>query len=272
MMARALLVLAGTALFASTAYQNEIDAWRKAREASLKRDDGWLTVSGLFWLKDGVNRIGKDAANSIVLPDGPARAGTLTLRGGKVTANAGGAARELKPDSGDFLKVGRLSLYIIKRGDRIGVRMKDPESQYLKNFHGIPAFPANEAYKITARFVAEPRKIPITNVLGQTEAEDSPGYAAFRLNGQDVRLYPVIDDPGDKSLFFIFKDLTSGKETYGAGRFLDTEAPHDGKVVLDFNKAYNPPCAFTAYATCPLPPKENRLPVRVEAGEKTYGH
>ena len=142
----------------------------------------------------------------------------------------------------------------------------------MREFHGLEYFPADEAYRITARFVSEPRKIPILNVLGQTDPEECPGYAAFRLHGRDVRLYPVLEEPDAKELFFIFHDLTSGKETYGAGRFLYSALPRDGKVVLDFNKAYNPPCAFTPYATCPLPPKENRLGVRVEAGEKKYGH
>ncbi len=268
MMGRFVLALAGSALFAASAFQTEIDAWRKAREAGLKRDGGWLTVTGLFWLKEGANPFGKDGANAIALPDGPTHAGAFTLRNGEVTASMEGTERKLKADSNDFLKVGRLSLFVIKRGERYGIRMKDPESAYLKAFHGLEYFPANEAYKVTARFVAEPRKIPILNVLGQTEQDDCPGYAVFRLNGHDLRLYPVLEEPGAQQLFFIFRDLTSGKETYGGGRFLYSDLPRDGKVVLDFNKAYNPPCAFTAFATCPLPPKENRMPVRVEAGER----
>ena len=190
MTVKLLVALAGTALLAASSFQDEIDAWRKAREAGLKRDGGWLTVTGLFWLKDGANSFGKDASNQVVLPDGPPRAGVLTLHGGKVTVATGGAGRELKPDSDDVLKVGRLSLYAIKRGDRYGIRMKDPESAYRKNFHGLEYFPANEAYRITAKFVAEPRKIPIANVLGQTEEDDSPGYAEFSLHGQTVRLIP----------------------------------------------------------------------------------
>jgi hypothetical protein len=273
MMARVFgAALAGTALLAATAFQSEIADWRKSREAGLRRDGGWLTVTGLFWLREGPNRFGKEASNEIVLPDGPARAGAFTLRNGKVTAAMSGGERELRPDSDDVLKVGRLSLFAIKRGDRYGIRLKDPESPYLREFHGLEYFPPDEAYRITAKFVSEPRKIPILNVLGQTEPEECPGYAAFRLHGRDVRLYPVLEEPGAKELFFIFHDLTSGKETYGAGRFLYSDLPRDGKVVLDFNKAYNPPCAFTPYATCPLPPKENRLEVRVEAGEKKYGH
>jgi uncharacterized protein len=149
--------------------------------------------------------------------------------------------------------------------------LKDPGSEYLRNFHGIDNFPANQAYRVTARFTAGPRKIPILNIIGQTEQNDCPGYVTFQLNGRPLRLYPILDSPDSKSLFFVFRDETSGKETYGGGRFLDTDLPKDGKVVLDFNRAYNPPCSFTPYATCPLPPKENRLAVRIEAGEKKYG-
>jgi uncharacterized protein len=125
---------------------------------------------------------------------------------------------------------------------------------------------------VTARFVPKPRRIPIHNILGQTEPSECPGYAAFRLNGHELRLYPIMEQPGAKELFYIFRDQTSGKETYGGGRFLYSGLPRDGHVVLDFNKAYNPPCAFTPYATCPLPPPENRLAMGIEAGERKYGH
>lgn len=278
MIGRTLLAaLAAAALFAASAYQTEIAGWRRAREEALRRDGGWLTVAGLFWLRDGANRFGKDPSNDIVLPDGPAHAGVLDLHNGKVTVTMdpeapSGPPRELWPDSLDVAKVGRLSLFVIKRSDQYGIRLKDPESEYRREFHGLDYFPTLEKYRVTARFVPQPRKIPITNVLGQTEPLDSPGYVAFRLRGQALRLYPVFEQPGAKELFFIFRDQTSGKETYGAGRFLYSDLPRNGQVILDFNKAYNPPCAFTPYATCPLPPKENRLLARIEAGEKKYGH
>jgi len=265
-------VLGALTVLAATSYQTEIAEWRKNREEGLKRDGGWLTVAGLFWLHEGANRFGKDPKNDIALPDGPANAGVFDLHQGKVTVTMGGEARELWPDSLDVAKVGRLSLFVIKRSDKFGIRLKDPESEYRREFHGIEYFPANEAYRVAARFVAEPVKIPILNVLGQTEPMVSPGYAVFRWNGQELRLRPVLEEPDAKELFYIFRDQTSGKETYGAGRFLYSGMPKDGKVVLDFNKAYNPPCAFTPYATCPLPPPENRMPIRVEAGEKKYGH
>ncbi len=262
-------LLAVAALAADAAYQAEITRWRQAREASLKGH--WLQVAGLFWLHEGTNRFGTGAANDIVLPDGPARAGSFDLRNGKVTLSADGRARTMAPDSADTARVGRLSLFVIARGGRFGIRMKDPESRYLREFHGLDYFPLSEAYRITARFVAEPRKIPILNVLGQTEQSSCPGYVVFRLGGSEYRLYPI-QEPGAKQLFYIFRDQTAGRETYGAGRFLDSDLPRDGHVVLDFNRAYNPPCAFTDYATCPLPPKDNHLAVRIEAGEKKYGH
>jgi uncharacterized protein (DUF1684 family) len=264
--------LLGMSLSAASTYQSEIAAWRQKREAELKADGGWLSLAGLFWLHEGANSFGRDAACAIALPDGPARAGSFELQGGKVTLAMAGATRSIRPNSPEAVKVGRLSLFVIRRGDRVGIRLKDPESEARRNFHGIESYPANEAYRVTARWVAEPKQIPILNVLGQTENSDCPGYAVFHLHGRELRLYPIIEVPGDRQLFYIFKDQTSGKETYGAGRFLYSDMPANGTVILDFNRAYNPPCAFTPYATCPLPPPENRLPVRIEAGEKKYGH
>ena len=267
----ALLVAGGLAMAAVTPeYRAQIEEWRRARESSLKAN--WLQVAGLFWLREGANRFGTDPASDIVLPAGPAHAGAFELRGGQVTVTLDGSTRPLRHDSGDVAKVGRLSLFVIERGGRFGVRMKDPESSYLRNFHALDYFPLGDSWRVTARFVAEPRKIPILNVLGQTEQSECPGYAVFQVNGKEFRLYPILEEPGAKQLFYIFRDQTSGRETYGAGRFLYSDLPKDGRVLLDFNKAYNPPCAFTDYATCPLPPKENHLPVRIEAGEKKYGH
>jgi hypothetical protein len=274
---KALPALAGVAmvsvaLFAATAYQTEIAQWHSQREEGLKREGGWLTVVGLFWLHDGANPFGQDPANEIALPDGASRAGVFELHNGKVTVKMDGVTRELWPDSLDVVKVGRLSLFVIKRSDKFGIRLKDPDSPYRREFHGIESYPAQEAYRLTAKWVADPQKIPILNVLGQTDSVDSPGYAVFTLGGQEYRLRPYLEEPEAKELFYVFRDQTSAKETYGAGRFLYSPMPADGHVLLDFNKAYNPPCAFTPYATCPLPPPQNRLAVRIEAGEKKYGH
>jgi uncharacterized protein (DUF1684 family) len=273
MLTRALVLFTACGmLFAWSAYEDEITKWRRDREAALKADGGWLSVAGLFWLHEGANPFGKEASNDIALPDGPARAGVLHLDRGKVTVTMDGTTRELRHDSADSLRVGRLSLFAIQRGDKFGMRLRDPEAATRRDFKGIESFPINPAWRVTAKWVAEPHKIPILNVLGQTEDSECPGYAVFRLDGQEFKLYPILEEPGAKELFFIFRDQTSAKETYGAGRFLYSALPQNGQVVLDFNKAYNPPCAFTAYATCPLPPAENRLAVRIEAGEKKYGH
>ena len=268
----ALPALAGVALFAATSYQTEIADWRRQREEGLKREGGWLSVAGLFWLHEGANSFGKDPGNEIVLPDGPAKAGVFELHNGKITVKMDGASRELWPDSLDVAKVGRLNLFVIKRSEKYGIRLKDPDSEYRREFKGIEYYPAQEDYKVTAKWVAAAQKIPILNILGQTESVDSPGYAVFQLHGKEYRLRPYLETADAKELFYVFRDLTAAKETYGAGRFLYSAMPENGHVVLDFNKAYNPPCAFTPYATCPLPPAENRLAVRIEAGEKKYGH
>jgi uncharacterized protein (DUF1684 family) len=272
------------------AYRAEIDKWREAREARLKGDGGWLQVVGLFWLKDGANTFGTGAENAIVLPGGsaPPRAGVFELRNGKTTVRleAGVLAtvdgkpatvQELRPDvpgPADMLKLApRLTLHVIERGGRYGIRLKDTQSALLKEFTGLRWFPVREDHRIEARFVPydPPKKVPVPNVLGQVEELTSPGYAVFTIGGREVRLDPVLEEPGAEQLFFIFRDETARKETYPAGRFLYAPTPKDGVVRLDFNKAYSPPCAFTPYATCPLPPKQNRLPVRIEAGEMRSG-
>jgi len=273
MMARLVVGLLGAAaIFAASNYGSEIAAWHANREARLKAEDGWLSLAGLFWLHDGANPFGAASASEIALPDGPAHAGVFRLDHGKVSVIIDGSTRQLRPDTDDIVVVGRLKLLVIQRGDRFGIRLKDPESEARRHFKGIESFPADESYRIVAKWVAEPKKIPILNVLGQTEPSECPGYAVFQLHGRAFTLHPILEEPGAKELFYIFKDETSGKETYPAGRFFYSDMPRNGHVVLDFNKAYNPPCAFSAFATCPLPPPENRLAVRIEAGEKRYGH
>jgi uncharacterized protein (DUF1684 family) len=271
------------------AYRAEVEKWRTQREERLKADGGWLTVSGLFWLHDGVNPFGSAPTNEIVLPPrSPERAGVFELRQGKVTARmmagvpatVGGqplTSKELKSDSAgapDVITMGRLTLHIIQRGQRFGVRLKDMDSAARRDFQGLQWFPVDEAYRITARFVpyAPPRPLSVPNILGEIEEMRSPGYAVFTLQGKEVRLEPVLETAGAQELFFIFRDQTAGKGTYPAGRFLYSSLPRDGTVTLDFNKAYNPPCAFTRFATCPLPPKGNKLDLPIGAGEKDYAH
>ncbi len=249
-------------------YESEIEQWRADRAAALKADDGWLSLAGLFWLHEGANSFGAGESNDIALPDGPAHAGVFEFHGGKVTL----AGKELKQNAAaPAVTAGRLKLYVIRRADKVGIRVRDPQSEARRNFHGLNYYPINPEYRIEAQWVAEPRDLPILNMLGQTEPQPSPGYAVFRIHGQEFKLRPYIEEPGDKQLFYVFRDQTSGKETYGAGRFFYSDFPANGHVVLDFNKSYNPPCAFTPYATCPLPPAENRLAVRIEAGELKYG-
>jgi uncharacterized protein len=268
----AYLFLAAAPILVAAGYESEIAAWRAERESKLKADTGWLTVAGLFWLRDGRNTFGSASSNDIVLPDGPTQAGAFEMHAGRVTATlAGQPPRTLKPDSeasADVVVLKDLTLFVIKRGDRYGIRLRDKNSSFRREFSTLRWFPVKESARITARFVATREKITIPNILGQKEEETSPGYAVFQWAGNEQRLYPTEEDG---QLFFVFRDLTAGKETYPAGRFLYADTPRDGSVVLDFNKAYNPPCAFTPYATCPLPPPQNRMRVHIDAGELKYG-
>lgn len=281
--------VAAPAAAAADAYRQEIDAWRQTRSAGLRREDGWLTLVGLFWLDEGENRFGSGAGNRVIFPEGraPAVAGSFERHGNDVTVKtAPGVALThdgkpvdtmlLKSDAEGgkptILELGSLRFYVIQRGDRIGVRVKDLKSPALAAFHGVDTFPLRPDWRVAARFEPynPPKKVPIPNILGQLTDTPSPGAVVFEKDGKTYRL-DALSGGDDGSLFLIFGDPTNGRETYGAGRFLEADAPKDGRVLVDFNKAYNPPCAFTAYATCPLPPKQNKLAVEVEAGEKKYG-
>ncbi len=253
-------------------------AWHDKRLKGLTSDDGWLTLVGLQWLEEGdqqlelpspapspsgtVSRHGKEVALTLA-PGVQATLGGQPFKGGALPTDESGKA---------VVQVGRLHFYAIVRGEKVGIRIKDPEAEARKKFHGIQRYPVSAAYRVEARWepAASPKKIPVPTVLGTVEEMAAPGTAVFTLQGQELRLMPVIEE-GEDQLFFIFADQTNKTDTYGAGRFLYAAMPRDGKVVLDFNRAYNPPCAFSHFATCPLPPKENRLPLRVEAGEKRYG-
>jgi uncharacterized protein (DUF1684 family) len=268
-------------------YRTQIEKWRQQREENLKAENGWLTVAGLFWLKEGINTLGTDRENNFVLPPGsaPEKVGTFDFHGGKtVFQSAPGVAvtvngrpvstASLAADSAgapDVLRIRNLSMFVIQRGSRLGVRLKDKDREARRNFTGTHWFPIAEEYRVRGKFVPYtlPKKIAVPNILGDVDQEASPGYVEFTLKGRQFRLDPVSED---NALFFIFKDLTAGKETYPSGRFLYADMPQNGEVVLDFNRAVDPPCAFTPYATCPLPPRQNHLPVRIEAGELRYGH
>ncbi len=271
-------------------YERELEQWKAKRLAGLKSEDGWLSLIGLFWLREGENRFGSDPAGEIVLPDGksPAHAGTFRLAGGAVTLEAKPdsgiksagqpvTTLELKSDEGGaptMLELGSLSFHVVKRGDRLGVRVKDRENPARAEFKGTDYYPADRRWVVSARFepYEPPRRVPILNVLGMETEETAPGALAFEVGGRAYRLQ-ALREQGSEQFFIIFADQTSGKETYGAGRYLYADPPDaEGRVRLDFNRAYSPPCAFTRYATCPLPPAENRLALRVEAGERYLGH
>lgn len=267
------------------AYRNRIAKWRKDQEADLKKDGGWLSVAGLFWLKEGENRLGTDPSCGVLLPPGsaPGFAGTLTLNEGRVTLHVADCVtmtrsgkpvmtQEMHSDhtgAPDRVDLGSLTLTVIQRGGRTGIRLYDKNSASRKAFHGMHWYPIDPTYCVTADFVPyePPQTLAITNVLGDTQEVPCPGYVAFTLHGQTYRLEAQSSGNG---LFFNFQDETSGETTYPAGRFLDAPKPQNGKVTLDFNQAVNPPCAFTTFATCPLPPRANRLAVRIAAGELTH--
>jgi uncharacterized protein (DUF1684 family) len=274
-MYRFLMGIVGIAamMLAATGYTESIRAWQAGRDAKLRSPDGWLSLAGLFWLKEGKNTIGSAEGNDFVLPKGSAAAnvGTLQLAHGKVTLTDGfGKTRPLSSDDQkpDVVKDGSISFYVIQRGDKFAVRAKDSASPTLKQFTGMKYFAINPELHFEAKFIPDPKKIPILNIVGQTELQESPGEVEFTYRGQTYRLRPIFEE---KTLFFLFKDATNHRETYQAGRMLNTPLPANGKVDLDFNRAYNPPCTFTRYATCPLPPKENSLPFAVTAGELRYG-
>jgi len=272
---------------AGEAHVREVEQWRQERRAGLEKPDGWFSLVGLFWLEEGDNTCGSDPSNAVRLPDSaPASVGVLRRSGSTVAFEAGAnnvavtvdgqqvSRAELVTDAAGeptVVEVGSIKLYLIDRGGRIGVRVKDSRSPALLAFSGLEYFPVDPKWRLAARFVPydPPRKIAVPTVLGSIEEEPSPGAVEFQLAAGDHRLDVL--PGGEGEYFIVFGDASNGKETYGGGRFLYAAAADAaGKVVLDFNRAYNPPCAFTPYATCPLPPRQNRLGVAVLAGEKKY--
>ncbi len=287
----ALITLALVCAFFSNAkaqseYEKTVQAARTERVAKLKADDGWLTVTGLFWLKAGTNDFGADTSNDLVIPSNstPGKIGTFDLEGDKITLRVNDGVKvtvnekpvqewtiQADAKKPDVIKQGDLTFLLLKRSDRYAIRLKDKNSAGRRDFTGLQWYPVQESYRVTADFIPyeQPKDVPIINIIGDIENYKSPGLLKFKLRGQEFTVEPV--NSGEK-LFLILRDLTSGKTTYGASRFLYADKPKDGKVILDFNLAINPPCAFTAYATCPLPPKQNRLNVAIEAGEFAYHH
>ncbi|HET6379655.1 MAG TPA: DUF1684 domain-containing protein [candidate division Zixibacteria bacterium] len=262
-------------------HRAEVETWRAARDARLRDPDGWLTLVGLHWLVPGDNRFGTDASNEIVLRgrDVPAHGGTIRLEGD--------AAVLLRPDGTPALDapladdttgeptvidLGSLRMYLIRRGGRLGLRVRDHDAPALRRFPGMRHFPCDASWRVVAHFEPAPRgaTLEVVDVIGLVEHHPMPGTVVFEREGREWRLDAL---PGGENgeLWLIFGDATNGRETYGGGRFLYTEPPaEDGTVVVDFNLAYNPPCVFTPYATCPLPPPQNRLALAIRAGELIY--
>lgn len=289
---------AGSAVVASddAAWRQQLGAWRSQREHELSAPDGWLTLVGLEWLKPGINSFGAAADNQIrIRAQAPPHIGLLTVSGATVQllAPSGGFPPDLQID-GKPAREGSLSaddarpstltchgitMVVLPRGGRFALRIKDADSPTRTEFRGLHWYPPDPAYRVTARWV--PYKPPqierIATVVGTTLNMTAPGAAEFLLKGKVYILEPVIEGGDKDKLFFILRDTTSQTTTYEAARFLHTGLPskgltQPGTLTLDFNELYNPPCAYTPYATCPLPPDKNRLPVAIEAGEQRYSH
>ncbi|HSL17616.1 MAG TPA: DUF1684 domain-containing protein [Methylomirabilota bacterium] len=271
-------------------YREQVKAAWAAREARLLADDGWLSVVGLHWLEPGVHTIGSAPEAGIRLPEGaPPVVGALELLGdgtvrfsaedrADITVNGGPAGvGPLASDADgapDVVAAGRVSFYLIERAGRVGVRVKDPRAPARQAFDGLDHFPIDPSYRVVATLdpYAEPREVEIPTVLGTPTVMIGPGVLRFAIHGHDVFLEPYLESPDSTELFIIFRDATAGHTTYGGGRYLSADlVPGSTEVVLDFNLATNPPCAFTPHATCPLPTPENTLAVAVEAGEKYSG-
>lgn len=278
-------VAAAGILFAASSlpagYTRKIEQFRAMRQGEIAGKDGWITLAGLFWLKDGENHVGSDASFEVALPESaPKRAGTIVVKSGaaRFIPAPGVAAKETTfkiDDQESAVVLGNVKFFLIKRDGKLAARVKDSESASRKSFSGLVWYPIDPAWRVAAKFTPWPERHTIVfgTVLGGKDKMDSPGSVTFSKDGRELHLDPVVEDG---RLFFIIRDATSGKTTYGAARFLYTDLPSNGlkkpgTVWLDFNQAINPPCMFTPYATCPLPPPQNHLPIEVTAGEKLYG-
>lgn len=267
------------------AHEADIRDWRQRRHDRLASEDGWLTLVGLEWLQEGENTVGSGTNSTVKIPGGPENWGTIFLHGDELRfVVAPGSGVTLEPPSGGevvlvsdkqgeptVVRSDNLSFYVIFR-ESYAVRIKDTEAQTLQEFNGVENYDIQHDWLVNARFIpaSEGETIEIANVLGHLNPSPVYGYAEFERDGQTFRLLGLGDEDSE-SLWFLFADRTSGHETYGAGRFLYSDGlPRDGRVVVDFNKAYNPPCAFNDYSTCPLPPQQNRLDLAVTAGEKDF--
>jgi len=276
-------------------WQSNLVAWREKRAANLQKPEGWLSLIGLEWMKEGDNSVGSASDDKIQIAKAPAHLVVVHLEKGgamRLLEPAGGFPKDLLLDGhpaqeqpllsddnehSSKLSLGDLTIIIIHRDERYGLRIKDAQAATRVGFHGLRWYPPNSAYRVHAKWIPynPPKMIDIPTILGTVSKLPAPGAAEFTVDGKVVRLEPVLEDPQSTELFFILRDTTSKTTTYGAGRFLYAELPdhgltQPGEVWLDFNQLINPPCAFTPYATCPLPPPQNRLTVAIPAGEQRY--
>lgn len=271
---------------ASEEYLQSIATWDSTRLQSLKSKDGWLNLAGLFWLQEGENTLGSGSENTLLFPRGPEKIGAIIFTDGKTTFVSHEGVEVLmgeetipsvemlsdKEGRPTRLEVDSLSFYVIKRGERTGIRLRDYKNPKIEALQHIDRFPPDTSWIIKAKFLENTTgmTISVPDVLGDVSVEKVPGILEFNFDGGTYRLYPT----GTRErLFLVFGDDTNALETYGAGRFLSVEKPDSlGFVNIDFNKAYNPPCAFSEFATCPHPARENMLPFKVKAGEKAVPH
>lgn len=284
------VLASSTAVSAQETYPQEIQAFVSAREKKLTAENGWLSLAGRFPLKEGINTIGGGQSNDVVFPKelwgtGPDQLGavivdskkrevTLKLASGVTMTSDGKPFTNehrfiIADDKKDWVSLGRLSFHIIDRGGKYFLRLADNESPVRTKFPGVMWYPPNKDFKVQAKFT--PAKhgatLPIVNVLDEESQQPFAGQVEFELRGQTFKLDAIKEGEG---LFIIFCDETNGESTYGSGRFIDIESvPVSGATfALDFNKAYNPPCAFSKFTTCPIPPKQNHLKIKIEAGEQ----
>jgi uncharacterized protein len=290
-------LLAAAAFSAGSTWRQELQKWRAEHAEKMQRPDGWLSLTGLDWLKQGDNSLGFAPDNKIHLAKGnPAHLAILRLNDETVTLVppaegfpkellvAGAPAKEetlrADPDGDKFnphLTIGTLNMYVIRRENRFALRVKDSRSPSLVHFHGLKWYPGNPSYRVTARWTPynPPKTVMLATLVDTSYPQPVPGVAEFTLLGKKLSLEPVLEDPNVAELFFILRDPTSTTTTYPSCRFLYTGFPTNGldkpgELVLDFNRLENPPCAFTPYATCPLPPHGNVLPIALPVGEKRY--
>jgi len=282
---------------ATSEWKTGLLAWRTHREQRLSAPDGWLTLVGLDWLKPGINTVGSAADNRIRLSAAaPPHLGVIEVKGSdiRLTAPAGGFASGVQLDGApaqaakladdvaekpSVIKAGTLTILLLKRGDRHALRIKDSQAPTRLNFHGLHWYDPDPHYRVEAKWTpfVPVKKIKVPSIIGVTDEMSAPGVAEFTLDGKTFQLEPVLEEPDTKQLFFIMRDTTSRTTSYGAARFLYTDFPdhgldQPGHLTLDFNRLQNPPCAYTAYATCPLPPDQNKLAIALPVGEAKYSH